>query len=383
MQQQLKTLTTNKTTEILINMTVKDLFPDLYSHANKRPTPEEIEARQEAFSTIIENKETVFWKDVILLSLGEGKENVSSYKMFADSFRATDSTFPFTNNDNLIKVLAGIALMFKLEGASNKLRNFIALSISCSNFLRKKKSDFIQKESLSKSIEYLTQEAVLVRSVPLSVPKPTLKKYNVSKDLVNEANKLDNNKLKSNLTNISTSIANLVQAVKDLHESPKRVNILTEEVNILWWVFGGYSKDFDQSFSKLGIKEVVIIVGKELAEITNFIPGHYSSKAILQKILQNVKRSSIKVNIFDSVNSIDREKRKEIVEKYYRTEFAIFFPILDAISCSLQLEDDEDWAPLFSRNHDKKILKQSVETIELAYQIFNEIVAIKAYDILK
>ena len=51
-----------------------------------------------------------------------------------------------------------------------------------------------------------------------------------------------------------------------------------EESDILWWLFGEYSRDLEQHISELSLSASCIIVGKELADLILVFPGPIPAK---------------------------------------------------------------------------------------------------------
>lgn len=102
----------------------------------------------------------------------------------------------------------------------------------------------------------------------------------------------------------SSAIERLIAAqnrvVKELHG---RIRLGEEELQMLWWLTGGFSGSANRPFSKVPEPARPLILARELGELTNVSPGPASIRAILGR----AGVGSGKVKIADAVNSVDAE----------------------------------------------------------------------------
>jgi hypothetical protein len=99
------------------------------------------------------------------------------------------------------------------------------------------------------------------------------------------------------LTASSRSRANLDALVdrldQDSDEAPEsgeleRVLAVTaEETNILWWIFGGHSRDTRAAFSEFADEVIPFVAAKELADLTTILPGHVAVAAFADRVCQS------------------------------------------------------------------------------------------------
>jgi hypothetical protein len=64
------------------------------------------------------------------------------------------------------------------------------------------------------------------------------------------------------------------------------VAVSAEETNMLWWLFGGRSRDLDVLFSEVSADSIGLLAAKELADLTTLLPGPPSIKAIADRAIQ-------------------------------------------------------------------------------------------------
>jgi hypothetical protein len=80
------------------------------------------------------------------------------------------------------------------------------------------------------------------------------------------------------------------------------ISIQDEELQMLWWLFGERSYDLDCAFSAIPAEAQALVLAKELADKTEFLPGPISAKALLSRA--GIKDRK-KVTIPDAVNRCD------------------------------------------------------------------------------
>ena len=77
------------------------------------------------------------------------------------------------------------------------------------------------------------------------------------------------------------------------------IAIQDEELQMLWWMFGERSCDFDCAFSAIPVDAQALVLAKELADATQFLPGPISAKSLLSRAGVN---NSKKVTIPAAIN---------------------------------------------------------------------------------
>lgn len=98
------------------------------------------------------------------------------------------------------------------------------------------------------------------------------------------------------LANSSRDRANLNVFVESLEQDGEgkaedsnweRVLAVTaEETNILWWIFGGRSRDTNEAFGEIADEVIPFIAAKELADLTTLLPGHVAIRAFADRVCQ-------------------------------------------------------------------------------------------------
>lgn len=83
------------------------------------------------------------------------------------------------------------------------------------------------------------------------------------------------------LDNSSRTRGNITAVVKIVEEEGKpeagvlerALAVTAEETNILWWIFGGRSRDTNNAFGEIGDEVIPFVAAKELADLTTLLPG--------------------------------------------------------------------------------------------------------------
>jgi hypothetical protein len=136
----------------------------------------------------------------------------------------------------------------------------------------------------------------------------------------------------------SAALAEVVGIVKSLASSATDfAAIQDEELQMLWWLFGGRSTDMDRAFDAIDANAQPLVLAAELAGMTKFLPGPVSTKAILSRA--GVKEGECTVPA--TVNACDAQWLARLVEG--REPSPITQPIHFAVKRKLETGDDNSW----------------------------------------
>lgn len=119
-----------------------------------------------------------------------------------------------------------------------------------------------------------------------------------------------------------------------------------EELQILWWLTGSFSRDMEKPFSALDDGVRAIVSGKEAADLTIFPPGPAAIQSILFKLGNEVEPT---VKLSDAVNSLPLTWRDGLNGLKKLAALAPpLFPISTAILKSVESGGDKSWLAAFS-----------------------------------
>ncbi len=296
------------------------------------------------------------------------------------ALQKANPSFPMKDNARALSVFAGALLAEVLEQRKDEVADAAALATTCGCFLPHASSPPV-KDVLGEAEEYLRKRSCELRE-DNQPEKAKPQSVNVAKALDDHLAKcqepnLPSAELVSPFVDAIKQIATAVNAIssvreKALADSVRLIRLLQEEVNILWWVFGEASKDLSVELSKVEATWAPILVGKELADLVQIVPGPMSAGPMLKKMLTYTKgRGRAKVSLASSVNACSREWREDLGLKDQVSKTGPVCPVHLALSCSLATDGDDDWMPVFRKaaGQDTDVSKLPVE---IALQMYRE-----------
>jgi hypothetical protein len=344
-----------------MNYTSEQLFSDWYKFFDGTATIETHAFRKEAITKIVTEEEIEFWLDVVRIALGIIPKTPTNNQTFIDAFKESDTTFPLINNDNLIKGLAAIALCFKLEDEEDEENNKISLAVINSTFLGQYEYD--------KNIPFVERAHAYYQA-----------SSSISRELEFEDDIKKINKIKKNVgvANAVINQADTIQLVQSVKTIINDNAIMSEELNVLWWLFGEYSKLSEKYFRQIDCKAMTILAAKELSDITKLPQGFYSAREILNRVLLASKSSKTPIkgiSVFEAVNQIDEDMRKKIIQDK-GDSISELTPCLLSIQKSIDMASGEDWSGAYKKQTTGDI-KKTVGLIDIAFQVYREFLFVK------
>lgn len=124
------------------------------------------------------------------------------------------------------------------------------------------------------------------------------------------------------------------RVVKVLHE---RQELDEEELQMLWWLTGGYSHICEKPFAKIEDKLLPLTLAHELAEMTAVSPGPGSIRALLLRAGVGTK----KLKLVDAVNAPSAEWAKKVSDSMLVSP--VTTPIHFALEHRAELASTDTW----------------------------------------
>ncbi|NFF23866.1 hypothetical protein FCV19_10830 [Clostridium botulinum] len=354
-------------------------FVDWYRIANIDPTSEQLDNRLSGIKNFIENyieKDYIF--ELVKMFYNHPTQE-TFYEKYVECFIDVDSVFDKSNKAELA-VLAGATLVEIIENYDyNFLPMFAVISFSfletspiVPDILKIIKNNFI-KETCSTREKILEVNDITYTSEQSSILIKELKK--------NEMILQDD--LPTLLINYISETNKSLKILDEKQKYDRKINnIYAEDSQILWWMTGEWINDLDKSLHEVKQADASIIIGKELADKIDILPGPYSAKAVIHKMLDccNKKNKCKTIALRDIIENSDVEWKTMCLKKYDVNRTQEITPIILAMSKSLTVDEGEDWNPQF-----KKIVGYSAEDVikpveEIDFQMYLECLTIKCYD---
>ena len=366
-------------------------FADWYREIDPNPDADKLKLMWNA--TVALAKEELS-KDqrlaMVRLALTENADTEEIEAHMTAHFKKHDPSFPARNNRHALKVLSAISLIYCVEEEIGEWY-LVALAAICGSWQKDYEFD-VQVDLLRAAKQQVVNMAVAERKSALR-PGPTLRTAETNeaikslKDItfepvgVNRADLAQSNleTFKDTLMPVLDTLSAALKGVASLPSKQQRVQeVLTEENNVLWWVFAEYSRDLDKSSADVHKDAWTLHAASELVELTTMLPAHNNMRAVLSKSLLLRDKSKENVALDACINACERGWRQVLVDKPSVANFEIFVPVLTAVKVSLQLDESGDWTPIFAKATGLTATAQ-VSRLDLAWQTYQELLLARVY----
>lgn len=299
----------------------------------------------------------------------------------------TDESFKsdfvqFYNDDDIsfkseytreIAVLAGSTLVYLLD--NEEYVNEILLAIMSLSLIKK---DVIIPEIIKRVKETFINICTEIREAEGKQDKRQIS-IEVSDDIEKALVQWEDDKDQDNMfRSIVKYIKNLSNNESKLYES---LEIYREDSQILSWLIGQWSNDLDKPLNKkLNQSKVALILGKELADFVNIIPGPYPSRICLSRMLSYCKGDKSSKTLIEMVDLLDDNIKDKITEKYNIIDKGVNTPVLLAINKAMETDECEVWKHTFNKCFSISAESIELDVIDWAYQLYLECLLIKCYN---
>jgi hypothetical protein len=324
-------------------------FADWYRIADLEPKVEMLEKRWQGIEEFVESLDATNTIELVRIF---HKRSVRDRQFIADyrnTFKAIDSTFPMRDNDLELRVLAGSSIVCLLEIGPSNFADAAALGMVCSD-CRGLLNETLLPEMVALARAYLFSRSEHLRARG-EVPAITVPDLN----LENLLEAFRQTCATDGLPNLPEPVVALIEALasainhhstsveKAMSRLSERQRLLQEESDILWWLFGGHSRDLKQPMAALGLPATCLVAAKELADLTTILPGPLPAPAFLGKMIHAATRKlPSSMTIQEAVNASPREWRNQWFRKDDMEHIADLCPILLAILKSLETDGPDD-----------------------------------------
>ncbi len=341
-------------------------FAEWYRSAGIEPDAAALPKRWEGIKQFSAGCEEVAALTRLFFGLGSVAEP------FLAAFRAplqkADAAFPMRKNDKELAVLAGAKLVIVIEDEEDPdLASFAALAL-VSAAAQNLRPPPLVSEIVEMAVGLLAEKA-LARGKPSEEEEEELPEE-VEAELKKACEANDASQLEEPLAEIAAELRTLRAGQRHMLAA---LAAQSEESDMLWWLFGGHSRDLRQRIDSLPTAAASLIVGKELADLTRTIPGPPAALAFLDRALRTTNKGKppTTVSLSDAINKTPADWRKTTAAARTATPLAMLMPISEAIRVSLTVGPKDDWRPAFL--HAAGFAADAeIEPSRLAYQTYLE-----------
>jgi hypothetical protein len=274
---------------------MNSMFGEWYRQAEIEPKPGELEERWKAVESLKSKSDTEYAANLVRLHFSLAGLPDDFTGDFRKVFFDIDSTFRMAGNENEVRVLAGAVLVEMIQ-RNDAHADGVALVVLAAAFpeLRKKAP---LEDLLKTAQKHIFDRGIAVRNV---AAKGKVALADVETTL---------NTLKTNIAAGTAppwaDIEVLLRALSDnitkvnqnvdarLISSQRQHDVLLEESNIVWWLFGGAVRDSQRQYSGLSAAEAALTAAKDLSSLIHVIPPPIASPVYLERALGDHVDTSI------------------------------------------------------------------------------------------
>ena len=312
-------------------------FSEWFRAANLAPTHEDLQKRWVGVDAFEVGRSEVV--SLVEIFFGNFDDKYVSKTLFLDKFRKVfqeaDSSFRIRDNNLELSVLAGATLVTVMEEAPSNMGDFAALALVGCAAQNLRKTPCVA-EIPERAAQYLAR-----RSINREQLNP------------DETSELDETQI------------GMKQLRRDL-------DVIAEESNVLWWVFGETSRDTKNHWSECSVLQTSLMAGKELADLTRISPGPAAAGAILDRVLKFTKsKPPSQIVVKDAIADISLEWRQKFTKDCYLDVLENLTPVSQGIKLSVDFAAGDAWLQSFAAS--TKIQRGGkIAPSLLAYQIYLE-----------
>jgi hypothetical protein len=316
--------------------------------------------------------------ELVRLAFGRPSVSTKDVDTFRQYFKAVDPTFGTLGNDHEVQVLAGCVLaILCIDNNYNRSEVLFSILTASACKTRVPKLEF---DLLGMATERVRLDGIHARNRPAM---SELKEFSFKKDFNKAIADLAASpdfpaaaeafkQIGVNIENLLIDIQNNINKESDLLQ--KILTIQDEELQMLWWMVGGWSQMWNTTFGDLDSKARPILLANEAANMTKVLSESPVLKAVFSRVGID---EHTELTVPDAVNACGVEYLKTLVPK--STPCSTIFPLHSAIFRSLETGADRTWIAGWSRT--SGIAEEaSVVPLELAVQFHRELKLMTVYE---
>jgi hypothetical protein len=147
---------------------------------------------------------------------------------------------------------------------------------------------------------------------------------------------------------------------------------LREEVEMLWWHIGGWSRILEQPFADLPVPVAAVMAGLDLADISQTLTGPVAAPAILHRTITSERKTKLsKAILKDAVDAlpVDAFERLSLGDALASVLDAC--PVLTAFVKAGEIGSGDTWHVAYTRTTGLSP-DASFQPLDLALQVYRE-----------
>ncbi len=355
-------------------------FADHYRAAGLNPGPDIIRLRQEPFDSL---RKDISASDVVgLTRLYFGLPLPAGADWFREAFAETDPSFSMLDNEREAAVLSACLLAAVFEDG-----DVVAALAPLAASLAGKRVPLVQPQFLEVARSGLHERAVdarLHRDADPKLIKPPAKSNTPAavQELLQAPEWERAGAILSQISQESTAgTTNLATQVRNVVSSlAAQVASLREEVEMLWWYIGGWSRVLDRPFTELEPALAAAMAGLDLAHLTAGEVGPAAAPAILHRLISAGRKGKpTKVAIKDAVDAFPAAAAERLSLGDSLRAVADICPVLAAFQKASEIGVGPAWHAAY-RNAALADPDTALLPLDLAMQVYREALLLALLD---
>jgi hypothetical protein len=263
-------------------------FADRYAEAGLAPSPQIITLRQAPTERIISAIASDRILDLAGIYFDSAGHNLA---WFRDEFAQEDASFSLINHERETRVLAAIILgKLVAEGNSTAILAILVGNVAGhrvpteAGWLLRDAKDAFGRFSVTNRQPKQIEMKVQATPVAKLADEITAIGVNDWATLVAVLGKT-RSEARGSADTMSKQATAALLALKS------QMELLREESQMLWWLFGGHSRSLERSFGSFAPLQAAIVSGVDLGELTDVSPlGPVAASAMLERVIALAKR---------------------------------------------------------------------------------------------
>ncbi|BBO88035.1 GTPase-associated system all-helical protein GASH [Desulfosarcina ovata] len=345
-------------------------FADWYSKVRPEPSNELLTTRWKCVATLQNELDSQLSARISAWVFGVSSDSDDVREILEQTFKTADASFPLSDNENLLTVLAASCLADILDKI-HPAANVVALALLCARCRGARDIDGQGPLIVAPEV-YLAQQSIKARENAHS-GTDTLHRFRGTPAIeIPEAPDLaggnDWNIVHQNLNSVNAYVQALSECVKQLSAGAKtfqqdtkkaakrwktatadsRVPVLQEETEVLWWLFAEHSDCVDKPFNEIAETARPVVFARDLAKRIKLLPPPPTSEAILKKALKaaGTNREADQYKLPDLLESLDHDWRRRHFAAHgaeIRLEYKLMPASAAAIEWNGELGQEDQW----------------------------------------
>ncbi|MDK2126227.1 GTPase-associated system all-helical protein GASH [Parachitinimonas caeni] len=341
---------------------------DLYAKAFLAASPQQIIFRSTTVERVVSKPVPARTLDLAQIYFGLSEKKLD---WFRDEFIKEDASFSLINNERETQLLA-TGILDQLVSFGDTIAILVLIVGHAMGKRPLPEFDWL----LDNAQQSLSDYSVIFRAIEGvdTEIKPVIDQ-NLDKDDGQGDQALDTlNTVKRIRREAQQSSAAIAKSTsRALCELDCQIKLMREESQILWWLFGGYSKQLNQKFSDFSIHQAAILGAIDLGALTTYSElGPIAAPAVLERVIALGKKSK-GATACELAKVIDSLPERALVQ--FNTTEQKLPPKLAPISTAISLASScgkENW---YSKYNEVTGLVASMECepLQMAIQLYHEL----------